>query len=150
MGAAGSKAEDLEATKRERLEAALGPPSKTMDASKNSQDLVMQVAKTIESHLGLLPVPGKRRSFEATQMITRDLYRNRNDLYNSSNNGDGKRKNDGVMYYIKLRTDVKEWPWVFVKIFEPPLTEGVAVTAWSRATFEGMKKMNEDYKLVTF
>ena len=142
MGGITSKAQAYEQKKHGRLEAALGPPSKTMDASSYSQELVMLVSKTIESHLGLLPVPGKRRSFTATQMMTRDLHRNKN---NNIGIGTEEKKNDGTMYYIKVRTDVRDWPWVFVKVFSPPQITGV-----SRVSFEGMKKMKEDYKLVTF
>ncbi|KAL7546947.1 hypothetical protein ACHAWF_010270 [Thalassiosira exigua] len=143
MGNVKTKIQDKNAAFKEdqhaREEGALGPPSKTMDASEYSQELVMLVAKTIEQHLGLIPAPGKRRSFKATQMIQRELIRNPHGVYNE------QRKNDGIMYYIKVKTDVEAWPWVFVKLFEPPLITGV-----SRVTFREMKKMKEDYKLVTF
>lgn len=134
MGGISSKAAAFEADKHDREEAALGPPSKTTDASAYSQELVYIVSKTIESHLNLLPVPGKRRTLEAKQMITRNM-RGKGD--------DGN--NDGKMYYIKVRTDIKEWPWIFVKIYEPPL-----VTDVSKVAFRSMKKMKEEYKLVTF
>ena len=133
MGGLSSKATAFEADKHDREEAALGPSSKTMDASAYAKELVYMVSKTIESHLNLLPIPGKRRAFEAKQMITRDLR----------SRGDGE--NDGKMYYIKCKTEIKDWPWIFVKVYEPPLVTGV-----SRVEFRGMKKMKEDYKLVTF
>eukprot|EP00585_Thalassiosira_rotula_P001883 CAMPEP_0196140176 /NCGR_PEP_ID=MMETSP0910-20130528/7177_1 /TAXON_ID=49265 /ORGANISM="Thalassiosira rotula, Strain GSO102" /LENGTH=126 /DNA_ID=CAMNT_0041400999 /DNA_START=113 /DNA_END=493 /DNA_ORIENTATION=+ len=120
--------------KQARLEAALGPPSKTMDASEYAQELVMIVSRTIESHLNLLPVPGKRRDFKATQMITRSV--------DGSSKGAGE---NGTMYYIKVKTPVEKWPWIFVKVHEPPLVTGV-----SRVKFEAMKKMDQEYKLVTF
>mmetsp|Transcript_8036 Transcript_8036/g.17433 ORF Transcript_8036/g.17433 Transcript_8036/m.17433 type:complete len:139 (+) Transcript_8036:97-513(+) len=128
------KAEQFAEEKHKRLEAALGPPSKTMDASEYAQELVYLVSKTIESHLGLLPVPGKRREFKAMQMITRTV------------GGDaGGAGAAGTMYYIKCTAPVKEWPWIFVKIHEPP-----TVTTVSQVQFEGMKKMDQEYKLVTF
>ena len=40
---------------------------------------------------------------------------------------------------------MSKWPWAFVKIHEPP-----AVTSVSNVQFWGMKKMKEEYKLVTF
>lgn len=133
MGALTSKAKAFDADLHEREEHALGPASKTMDASEYAQDLVYLVSKTIETHLNLLPVPGKRRTLEAKQMIIRVL----------KNKGEGE--NDGHMYYIKCKTDVAEWPWIFVKLYEPPL-----VTDVSRVEFKAMKKMKEEYKLVTF
>lgn len=140
MGALSSKAKAFEAEKHEREEAAFGPPSKTMDSSEYAQELVYLVSKTIESHLNLLPVPGKRRSFEAKQMITRELERS-----DGKYAGDENGKHNGMMYYVKVITQVKDWPWIFVKIYEPPLATGV-----SRVQFKGMKKMKEDFKLVTF
>ena len=133
MGALSSKVNAFDVDLCEREENALGPPSKTMDASEYAQELVYLVSKTIETHLGLIPVPGKRRKQEAKQMIIRVL----------KNKGNGE--NDGKMYYIKCKTDLSEWPWVFVKIYEPPL-----VTTVSRVEFRAMKKMKEEYKLVTF
>ena len=85
------------------------------------------------SRIGLTPVPGKRRTLEAKQMITRILKQNDNP------------KNDGTMYYIKCKTDLSDWPWIFVKIYEPPM-----VTTASHVQFRSMKKMAEEYKLVTF
>mmetsp|Transcript_25278 Transcript_25278/g.42930 ORF Transcript_25278/g.42930 Transcript_25278/m.42930 type:complete len:134 (-) Transcript_25278:293-694(-) len=133
MGALTSKANAFDADLHQREEHALGPPSKTMDASEYAQELVYLVSKTIETHLNLLPVPGKRRTLEAKQMIIRVL----------KNKGEGE--NDGKMYYIKCKTEVAEWPWIFVKVYEPPL-----VTDVSRVGFRAMKKMKEEYKLVTF
>ena len=132
MAAISSKAARFEAQKHEREEASLGPPSKTMDASEYAQELVLMVSKHIESDLGLLPVPGKRRHFKAEQMITRD----------------GGVDPKGTMYYVKVKTspgECKEWSWLFVKIYEPNL-----VTDVSRVEFKGLKKMKEEYKLVTF
>eukprot|EP01083_Nonionella_stella_P246875 856617_1 len=131
----------MDAEQHEREEAAFGPPSKTMDASEYAQELVYIVSKTIESHLNLVPIPGKRRTLEAKQMITRELERC-DEKYDASND---ESKKNGMMYYVKVRTEVKEWPWLFVKIYDPPL-----VTTVSRVQFKGMKKMKEDYKLVTF
>jgi len=128
-----SKAEKLDEDLHQREEHALGPPSKTMDASAYAQELVYLVSKTIESHMDLWPEPGKRRTLEAKQMIIRVLK------------GKGEGENDGKMYYIKCKTEVTAWPWIFVKIYEPPL-----VTDVSRVEFRAMKKMKEEYKLVTF
>mmetsp|Transcript_27859 Transcript_27859/g.39871 ORF Transcript_27859/g.39871 Transcript_27859/m.39871 type:complete len:134 (+) Transcript_27859:86-487(+) len=133
MGGIASKAKAFDADLHQREEHALGPPSKTMDASEYAQELVYLVSRTVETHLNLLPVPGKRRTLEAKQMIIRVL----------KNRGEGE--NDGKMYYIKCKTDVAEWPWIFVKLYEPPLVTGVA-----RVEFRAMKKMKEEYKLVTF
>mmetsp|Transcript_4655 Transcript_4655/g.7193 ORF Transcript_4655/g.7193 Transcript_4655/m.7193 type:complete len:134 (-) Transcript_4655:104-505(-) len=133
MGGIASKAKAFDADLHQREEHALGPPSKTMDASEYAQDLVYLVSRTVESHLNLLPVPGKRRTLEAKQMIIRVL----------KNRGGGE--NDGKMYYIKCKTEVAEWPWIFVKLYEPAL-----VTNLARVEFRAMKKMKEEYKLVTF
>ncbi|KAL9187124.1 hypothetical protein ACHAXT_010844 [Thalassiosira profunda] len=133
MGIIASKHKAAKDEQLERLEAMLGPPSKTMDASNHVQELVMYVSKTLESHLDVLPVPGKRRDLQATQMITRSVR------------GSGNGENDGIMYYVKVKTHVAKWPWAFVKIHEPP-----AVTSVSNVQFWGMKKMKEEYKLVTF
>jgi len=84
----------------------------------------------------MLPVPGKRRHFEAKQMIIREM---------NSTAGDHA---GGKMYYVKVKTspgECKEWPWLFVKLYEPPI-----VTSVSRVEFKGLKKMKEEYKLVTF
>ena len=126
------KAEASKADREARLEAALGPPSKTMDASEYAQTMVGMVTRTIESHLGLLPQ--RKREFTATQMITRSV--------SGSSGGAG---GGGTMYYVKIRTHVAEWPWVFVKIHEPPV-----ITTVSNVEFVAMKKMKEEYKLVTF
>lgn len=133
MGGIASKAKAFDADLHQREEHALGPPSKTMDASEFAQELVYLVSRTVEAHLNLLPVPGKRRTREAKQMIIRVLR----------NRGDGG--NDGKMYYIKCKTEVAEWPWIFVKLYEPALVTDVA-----RVQFRAMKKMKEEYKLVTF
>lgn len=52
MGACQSKAKAYEDDLQNREEHALGPPSKTMDASQYAQQLVYLVSKTIEFHLG--------------------------------------------------------------------------------------------------
>ena len=41
--------------------------------------------------------------------------------------------------------DVRDWPWIFVKIHEPPTVSGT-----TGVSFFAMKKMKEDVKLVTF
>mmetsp|Transcript_8744 Transcript_8744/g.18746 ORF Transcript_8744/g.18746 Transcript_8744/m.18746 type:complete len:141 (+) Transcript_8744:245-667(+) len=113
----------------------LGPPSKTMDASEYAQELLMIVKRTIESHLNLLPIPGpKGHKFAAKQMIVRSVRGNA-----------GGAGEEGKMYYIKARTDVGDWPWIFVKIHEPPTATGAM-----GVHFVSMKKMKEEYKLVTF
>ena len=96
-----------------------------MDADGYAQDLVMMVSKTIGLHLDTLNLG----ELKATQMITRDVM-----------TGD-----KGTMYYVKVKTVLKDWPWVFVKIFEPPI-----ITDASPVTFKGMKKMVQDFELVTF
>ena len=49
------------------------------------------------------------------------------------------------MYYIKARTDVRDWPWIFVKIHEPPTAYGA-----TGVHFVSMKKMKEEYKVSQF
>lgn len=121
-------------SQHEREEAALGPPSKTMDASEHAQDLVLLVRKPIQFNLcdGPMP-PAHKIELKATQMIKRDVK-------------SGIQDNGGTMYYIKCKiTGLDKWPWVFVKIYEPEL-----VTVATPVAFRGLKKMKEEYKLVTF
>jgi hypothetical protein len=125
MGCIASKSAEFVANEREREEAMLGPPSKTMDASSHAQNLVMLVRPTLQVRLEMMHLD----KLQATQMITRQVF-----------NGD-----DGTMYYVKVQTSLSDWPWIFVKIWEPPL-----ITDVSPVQFKEMKKMKEDYKLVTF
>jgi len=131
MGGKASKAADAlrPTTLAEREENALGPPTKIMDASDYAHELVMLVRKKIDFHLNVK----KLGDLTATQMITRSV---------DSRGTPGK---GGTMYYIKVRTTLTEWPWIFVKIYEPPL-----VTTASPVGFRGMKKMKDDFKLITF
>lgn len=113
-----------------REEAALTPPSKVMDASAHAQLMLQIVRYTIERHLG-----SKEQNLKATQMITRDfITTNGNDI-------------GGRIYYVKAKTENPEWPWIFVKIYEPPLITGVP---GFRVRFRQMKKMDREYELVTF
>ena len=58
----------------------------------------------------------------------------------------GIQDNGGTMYYIKCKvTGLDKWPWIFVKIYEPEL-----VTLATPVAFRGLKKMKEEFKLVTF
>mmetsp|Transcript_14618 Transcript_14618/g.23731 ORF Transcript_14618/g.23731 Transcript_14618/m.23731 type:complete len:123 (-) Transcript_14618:209-577(-) len=108
-------------------EARLGPPSKTQDASEHAQQLVMLVKPTIEVHLETMHLD----HLKATQMITRACI--------SGDDG-------GTMFYVKCRTNLDDnWPWIFVKLYEPPV-----VTDVSPVQFKEMKKMDQEYKLVTF
>mmetsp|Transcript_3708 Transcript_3708/g.8045 ORF Transcript_3708/g.8045 Transcript_3708/m.8045 type:complete len:126 (+) Transcript_3708:203-580(+) len=125
MGCISSKAAADAAHQKEEEEAALGPPSEIMDASDHAQDLVMIVSKTIGLHLDVMSLD----DLKATQMITRAV----------------SKLNDGTMYYVKAQTGLDEWPWIFVKIYEPP-----EVTDVSPVTFKDIKKMKDDFKLVTF
>lgn len=125
MGCISSKASAAAVeAEHEKEEAILGPPSKTMDASEHAQLILMLVSKTIEVHLETF----KLDTIKATQMITRQVS-----------------NDQGTMYYIKAQVSCVKWPWIFVKIYEPP-----TVTDVSPAVFKGMKKMDQDYKLVTF
>jgi len=105
-----------------------------MDASEHAQDLVLIELKTIEFHLCDGPIPPVQNiEFEATQMITRDVK-------------SGIQDSGGTMYYIKCKvTGLDKWPWIFVKIYEPAL-----VSIASPVSFRGLKKMKEEFKLVTF
>ena len=109
-----------------REEAVLTPPTKVMDASTHAQHMLQIVRYTVEAHLG-----SKEPNIKATEMITRDFT-----------NGNG-----GRIYYVKAKTENPEWPWVFVKIYEPPLITGVP---GFRVRFRQMKKMDQEYKLVVF
>uniref|UniRef100_A0A6U2BUB8 Uncharacterized protein n=1 Tax=Pseudictyota dubia TaxID=2749911 RepID=A0A6U2BUB8_9STRA len=133
MGHVASKLESKEAERREREEALLGPPSKTLDATPYVQDLVRIVYKSVEDHLDLGILNTKDVKLESTEYIERVVR------------GGGKDPKDGTMYYVKVRTNVDKWPWVFAKIYEPP-----KVTTVSPVTLKGFRKMEEEYKLVTF
>ena len=54
---------------------------------------------------------------------------------------DGGVDPKGTMYYAKVKKsgECKEWPSLFVKIYEPNL-----VTDVSRVGFKGLKKMKEE------
>ena len=114
-----------------REDAALTAPSKVMDASQHSQHLVQIIRHTIEAHLG-----SKEPTLKATQMITREYITDNH----KSNIG-------GTVYYVKCQTENKEWPWIFVKLYEPPVITGVP---GFRVRFMQMKKMAQEYDLVAF
>lgn len=89
------------------------------------QYLVYLVKPMLEIQLSSM----KLDELKATTMITQTVA-----------NGD-----QGMVYYVKVHTSEPKWPWIFCKIYEPPL-----VTDVSPVTLKGFKKMTEDYKLVTF
>mmetsp|Transcript_26164 Transcript_26164/g.39601 ORF Transcript_26164/g.39601 Transcript_26164/m.39601 type:complete len:140 (-) Transcript_26164:219-638(-) len=115
-------------------EAALTPPSKIMDASSHAQHLVLMVKRTIEQTL-----KSKENNLQATQMITR-TFTNCN-----CNKGYRPSSDAASLYFIKVKTSNKEWPWIFVKLYEPPVISSV-----SPVRVRGLKKMKEEYELVTF
>ena len=119
--------------RKAREEAALTPPSKVLDASTHAQHLVQIIRYKIEAHLG-----SKEPNLKAAQMITREYITD-----NLKNNN----KIGGTIYYVKVQTENKDWPWIFVKIYEPPIITGVP---GFRVRFMQMKKMDQEYKLVTF
>ena len=92
-----------EAALAAREEQFLSPPTKVMDATDWTQTLVAFVRKIIEIHLG-----SKEPNLQATQMITR-IFTNSDDL-----------QKPGSIHYIKVKTTNPEWPWIFVKLYEPP------------------------------
>merc|ERR1719384_2999747 len=120
-------------TQAEREEAALSPPSKVMDASQHAQQLVQTVRKTIEFRLG-----SKERNLKATQMITRTFT-------NEPKSRLFSNLDPGTIYYIKVKTSNENWPWIFVKIYEPPL-----VTNVFKVKFRNMRRMKNEFELVTF
>ena len=111
-----------------REEQVLSPPSKVTDATEWSQTMVQLVRPNIEVHLG-----SKEPDLKATQMITR-IFTNSDDL-----------QKPGKIHYIKAKTTNPDWPWIFVKVYEPP-----EITSVSPVKFREMKKMKEEYKLVVF
>eukprot|EP00547_Thalassionema_nitzschioides_P005012 CAMPEP_0194206218 /NCGR_PEP_ID=MMETSP0156-20130528/5304_1 /TAXON_ID=33649 /ORGANISM="Thalassionema nitzschioides, Strain L26-B" /LENGTH=125 /DNA_ID=CAMNT_0038932681 /DNA_START=30 /DNA_END=407 /DNA_ORIENTATION=- len=116
----------------EREERALTPPSKTMDAGEHAQRLVQTVRKVIEFRLG------STKTLEATQMITRTFTNEpRSRLFD--------KLDPGRIYFIKVKTSNKKWPWIFVKIYEPPL-----VTNVFKVKFRDMKKMDQEYALISW
>uniref|UniRef100_A0A7S0FRE4 Uncharacterized protein n=1 Tax=Minutocellus polymorphus TaxID=265543 RepID=A0A7S0FRE4_9STRA len=121
-------------SQHDREEAALGPASKTMDASEHAQDLVLIELKAVTFHLFDSPIPPVDNiELKATQMIKRDV---------KSVIQDG----GGTLYYIKCNVSgLDEWPWIFIKIYEPAL-----VTVATPVSFRGLKKLKEEFKLVTF
>mmetsp|Transcript_42734 Transcript_42734/g.48561 ORF Transcript_42734/g.48561 Transcript_42734/m.48561 type:complete len:158 (+) Transcript_42734:174-647(+) len=108
-------------------EAVLTLPSKIMDASTHAQRLVLMVKRAIELSLGK-----KDDQLKATQMIIRTFT-------NSSPNS------PAFIYYIKVKMSSTEWPWIFVKIYEPPVINTV-----SKVVLRDLKKMKEEYGLITF
>ena len=112
-----------------REEASFAAPSKIMDASTHAQHLVQIIRYTIEGRLG-----SKEPDLKATQMITREYLPAKNQI-------------GGTIYYVKVQTSNPEWPWLFVKLYEPPVITGVP---GFRVRFRGLKKMKEEYQLVTF
>lgn len=67
-------------------------------------------------------------NLKATQMITRDAA-----------------ENYGTMFYIKVKTSLPDWPWIFVKVWSPQIVSGV-----SPIKFNKLKKLKQDFELVTF
>lgn len=114
-------------TLQEEEDEILGPPSKTMDASEHAQLLVNTVRKAIEIRLGTSNVGGE---LKATQMITRSAE---------------QARTGGMMYFIKVKTSKEKWPWIFCKIYEPE-----SVTNVTPIQLRGFRKMDQEYKLVTF
>lgn len=86
-----------------REEQFLSPPSKVKDATNWSQTMVQLVRRNVEVHLGR-----KEPALKATQMITR-IFTNSENL-----------QKPGKIHYIKAKTTDPDWPWIFVKVYEPP------------------------------
>mmetsp|Transcript_42733 Transcript_42733/g.48560 ORF Transcript_42733/g.48560 Transcript_42733/m.48560 type:complete len:168 (+) Transcript_42733:53-556(+) len=118
-------------------EAVLTPPSKIMDASIHAQHLVMIVKRVIELKLGK-----KDDNLKATQMITRSFT---NCSTNTSITRTLSSSSSASIYFIKVKTSSTEWPWIFVKIYEPPVINTV-----SKVILRDMKKMKEEFGLITF
>ena len=125
MGCVKSKAAAFQEEQEQREEAAMGPPSKIMDASEYCGLMLAAVRPTLEVHLATQHL----NNLKATQFMTRSV-----------SNGD-----NGTMYYIKASTGLSDWPWIFVKVWEPP-----SINTLDKPKFKGMKKMDQEYKLVIF
>ena len=56
-------------------------------------------------------------------------------------------ENYGTMYYIKVKTNIPEieYPWIFVKVWKPQI-----ISTASPIKFHKLKKLKEDFALVTF
>jgi len=134
MGCEQSKAvEHFDASEEDML----AKPSAVMDADEHAQNMIVQNRIAIEIQLGSFK---PERNMKATQMITRGFIKN---IGSSVHNSDDP--NGGTMYYIKTKTENKDWPWIFLKLYEPP-----CITCVSLVKFRGLKKMKQEYALVTF
>lgn len=76
----------------------------------------------------VLGLSDKFETLTATQMITQTVG-----------------NDQGMLYFVKVQTLNQKWPWLFLKIYEPPL-----ITDVSKVTLKGFKKMKEEYNLITF
>lgn len=115
----------------------LARPSSVTVADEHVQHLIEQNRIPIEIQLGSFK-PEKK--LKAKQYITRGFIKS---ISNSVHNSDDP--NGGRMYYIKTTTTNKDWPFIFVKVYEPPY-----ITCVSMVKFRGLKKMKQDYPLVVF
>jgi len=138
MGCDQSKAKIDEFQARE--ESMMGSASKCVVNDKeleHAQKLVKQVRMAIEIQLGSF---WPEKNMSATQMITRQFI---SDLNQSVHNGSDPSA--GTMFYVKVHTTNKEWPWIHVKVYEPPVISGGGLV-----NFRGMKKFKQDCDLKTF
>lgn len=138
MGCDQSKAKVDEFQARE--ESMMGAASKCVVNEKeleHAQKLVKQVRMAIEIQLGSF---WPEKNMKATQMITRQFI---SDLNQSVHNGSDPSA--GTMFYVKVHTTNKEWPWIHVKVYEPPVISGGGLV-----NFRGLKKFKQDCDLKTF
>merc|ERR1719464_2647486 len=78
----------------------------------------------------------RKINLEAKQMITRTATTN-----TATTSDDDLDK----IYYIKVRTDHKKYPWLFLKLYVPG-----SATLGSSVAFRQLKKMKQECNLVTF
>lgn len=115
----------------------LGPASKVRDASEHANDLIQESRVAIELKLSCF-CPTKE--IKATEMITRHIVGSINHSLHASAGA-----NTGTMYYIKVKLDNREWPWCFVKLYEPP-----NATDENHVMFRGIRKMHIENDLFVF
>lgn len=138
MGCDQSKQKVDEFTARE--EAMMTAPSRCVVLDKqlaHAQELIKQARMAIEINLGSF---WPEKEMKATQMITRQFIA---DIGASVHNSADPQS--GTMYYIKVHTTNKKWPWIHVKLYEPPVISGGGLV-----NFRGMKKYKQDCDLKTF
>lgn len=131
------KDEDERAKFMMQEEEMMGPPSKIQEASEHAQELVLESRVAIEMKLGSF---WPTKDLQATEMMTQHVV---GSISHSVHCGFDSQC--GKMYFIKVKTSNKEWPWCFVKLYEPPNPDED-----NHVMFRGIRKMHTELNLITF